>query len=310
MTDFPRVLEPRRPRLATPAAESAAQRGVGPVREPAADPRGLGERPSHGSSTPGRREALDERLVSLVSPHSHGAEQYRALRHLIDEAHRAAGVSVLAVSSPDVGEGKTTTAINLAGALAQAFEGQVLLIDADLRRPAVAARLGIEPERQGLVDAILDRDLTLQDVAQLYAPSNLSIVSAGRFSGVTYEILHSPRLPELLAEARRQYQYVVLDTPPIIPVPDARVVGNWVDRFLLVVCADKTPRKQLGEALNTLSPGKVLGLLFNNDKEPHARHRAYYLSPPADRPAESRDGWGGLVARVGGALGGGLRRWR
>ena len=285
-------------------------RPLAAVREPAAEPRPLAMRAPLAPPVTDRQPAVDEHLVTLVSPHSYGAEQYRALRHLVDEAHRTAGVSVIAVSSADVGEGKTTTAINLAGALAAAFDGRVLLIDADLRRPAVAARLGIEPERPGLVDAILDRELTLAAVAGPCSPWTLSIVTAGRFAGVTYEILNSPRLAELIAEARRTYQYVVLDTPPLIPIPDARVVGNWVDRFLLVVGAGKTPRKLVGEALSVLSPDKVLGLLFNNDTQPPARHRVYYLAQPSAPRPERRGSWGRVVTRLGGVLAGGLARWR
>jgi len=120
---------------------------------------------------------LDERLVSLVAPHSYEAEQYRGLRHLVEQAHRTSALSVLAVSSATVGDGKTTTAINLAGALAQAADARVLLMDVDLRRPAIAERLGLEEGRHGLVDAILSHDLKLADVARPCGPLNLAVVT-------------------------------------------------------------------------------------------------------------------------------------
>src|SRR3954471_18855797 len=109
--------------------------------------------------------ALDDHLVSLLAPASFAAEQYRTLRHMIEQAKRATGLSVVAISSPDAGDGKTTTAINLAGTLAQASGARVVLGDLDLRRPCVGARLGLRvAESRGLVAAILDRDLGLADV--------------------------------------------------------------------------------------------------------------------------------------------------
>jgi capsular exopolysaccharide synthesis family protein len=253
----------------------------------------------------------DERLVSLLMPRSYEAEQYRALRHLVEQAHGAAGISVIAVSSPGVGEGKTTTAINLAGAFAQSLDGRVLLIDADLRRPAVGHRLGATHEPPGLVDAILDRDLTLAAVAQPYSSFNLSVVGAGRFSGTTYEVLHSPRLGELLNEARQRYDYVVVDTPPLIPIPDARIIGKWVDGFLLVVRANKTPRKLVEESLNLMLPDKTIGLVFNNAERAPGRHH-YYYSPSVGTPARRRRSaaWRRLMAKLGAGRAGGQTSWR
>src|SRR6266849_4790139 len=88
-------------------------------------------------------EGVDEHLVSLVMPASFEAEQYRALRHVVEQLHRTANLQIIGVSSPGAGDGKTTTAINLAGALAQAPEARVLLIDADLRQPAVGRLLSL-----------------------------------------------------------------------------------------------------------------------------------------------------------------------
>ena len=250
--------------------------------------------------------ARDERLVSLVAPHSYEAEQYRALRHLVEQAHRTTALSVLAVSSATVGDGKTTTAINLAGTLAQTPDARVLLMDADLRRPAIAQRLGLEPERPGLVDAILSHDLKLADVARPCGPLNLAIVTAGVFSDTPYELLRSPRLGDLLDEARRNYDYVVLDTPPLVPIPDARVVSKWVDSFLLVVCANKTPRKLLEESLNLMDPQKVIGLVFNNDNRPRTTYDDYYTG--TWRPDEAGSPpWWRPIAKIRSVLASGAR---
>jgi len=231
---------------------------------------------------------LEDHLVSLLAPASFQAEQYRALRHMVEQLHRSAELSVVAVSSPDAADGKTTTAINLAGTLAQAPDARVLIIDADLRGANVAGYLGLDDHAApGLVDAILDTNLTLEAVTQKRPHLNLSIVPAGRRSSAPYEVLKSPRVGELLAEARRKYDYVIVDTPPLVSVPDGRVIGKWVDGFLIVVAAHRTPRKLLEEALNVTEPAKLLGLVFNGDDR-HLSRDTYSSRRSSRRRARSR----------------------
>src|ERR1044072_1181514 len=88
-------------------------------------------------------DGVDDHLVSLVAPAPFEAEQYRALRHTIEQLHKSRDLSIVAVSSPGVGDGKSTTAVNLAGALAQAQDARVLLVDADLRRPSLSKLLAL-----------------------------------------------------------------------------------------------------------------------------------------------------------------------
>src|SRR5262245_13649603 len=166
------------------------------------------------SSDPGGETwgEIDEQLVSLLSPSSFEAEQYRVLRHTVEQMAKTAGLSVVAVSSPTVGDGKTTTAINLAGALAQSPEARVLLVELDLRRASIRARLGLTGRRPpGLVDAILTPGARVEDLAQRRPPYNLSVLLAGETPAAPYEVLKSPRLGELLEQARQRYDYVVLD---------------------------------------------------------------------------------------------------
>jgi Mrp family chromosome partitioning ATPase len=87
-------------------------------------------------------------------------------------------------------------------------------------------------------------------------------------------VLKSPRLGELLAEARRRFSYIIVDTPPLVSVPDCRVIGKWVDGFLIVVTAHRTARKLLEESLNVMEPTKIVGLVFNGDDR-HLSRKAY-----------------------------------
>src|SRR5437762_1396326 len=162
------------------------------------------------------RDDLDSRLVSLLKPDSFEADQYRMLRYAIERACPSESSRVVAVTSATTGEGKTLTSVNLAGTIANAGQAQVLIIDADLRRPAIANALGRSHVRRGwgLVDAILDRRLSLEQIAWNLEPFNLSVVTTRRPQSDTYELLACERFGELIAEARRRYDYIVIDTPP------------------------------------------------------------------------------------------------
>jgi polysaccharide biosynthesis transport protein len=235
---------------------------------------------------------LAEQLVSLVAPSSMEADQYRGLRQTVERMHRESGLQVLAVTSPGAGEGKTVTTLNLAGSLAQSARARVLVIDADLHRPSVGEYLGIDsPHSPGLAEAIIHGDGELNASIRRLESLNLSVVLAGEVKSGAYELLNSPRVETLLAEARRHFDYVLVDTPPVVPLPDCRLLSQWVDGFVIVVAAHKTPRKMLAEALNLVDTSKVIGTVFNGDDRPLSPYSNYYsyygqrhnLSRPADR---------------------------
>jgi protein-tyrosine kinase len=286
-----------------PPSEAAAPTPPPPVAPPPIQPAPVGpfRRPSVPRGPVDIPEEVDDHLVSLVSPAAFEAEQYRALRHIVEQRHRAGNLSLLAVSSAAGGDGKSLTAVNLAGALAQGPEARVLLIEADLRVPSVAQLLGFgSVRRPGLVDAIVDERLTLAHVALTGPPFNLSVVLAGQTSPSPYEMLKSPRLGELLEEARAQYDYVIVDTPPLLTVQDCRIIARWVDGVVIVVRAHETPRRLVQEALNVLDPAKVLGFVFNHDDQGLARFyssgpRAYH---PSGRVQSTRTAWGRALGKV------------
>lgn len=234
---------------------------------------------------------LAEQLVSLVAPGSFAADQYRALRHIVERMRKESGVQVLAVTSPTPGDGKTITTLNLAGALAQGTDAKVLLIDADLRRPTVGQYLPIDRVARGLVDFIAQPALTLDDVVHRFESLNLTVLPAGSAEAGTYELLTSPRLEALLTEARALYDYVLVDTPPLVPVPDSRLIGRRVDGFLVIVAAHKTPRRLLAEGLNLLDPEKTLGVVFNFDSQPLSGYRGYYGYGGYRPIAHTRGAW-------------------
>ena len=218
-------------------------------------------------------ENVDEHLVTLRHRSSPEAEPYNALRYAL-EARSGDTLRAVAVTSPSAGDGKTTTAVNLAGALAHRREGRVLLVDVDLRRPSVGPLLGLANggDRAGLVDAILDPELTLEDVVTHLPAFNLWLLPAGRFSDEPFELLRTARMKDLVQQARREYDFVVLDTSPLLLFPDARILEDWIDAFLLVVAAHRTPRKLVADAVNLLGRSKLIGVVFNGDDRPLSRH--------------------------------------
>jgi receptor protein-tyrosine kinase len=268
-----------------PATSSAPARPA--IHEPAEIPQGVGEH-----------------LVSLLTPAAFEAEQYRSLRHTVEQMHKTKGLQVIAVTSAAVGDGKTTTAINLAGALAQGAEARVLLVDADLRRPTLGPLLGLGgASRPGLVNAIADPGLGLTPVIQDRPPFNLSVICAGQSPASPYELLQSPRLGALLDEARGRFDYVIVDCPPLVSVQDCRVIGRWVDGFLLVVQAHRTPRRLVEEAFNVVDPAKMIGLVFNGDDHLLSGYYSGYYAgyggaPDAGTNGHSTGPWQRAVATL------------
>jgi capsular exopolysaccharide synthesis family protein len=176
-------------------------------------------------------------------------------------------------------DGKTLTAANVAATLAQARHARVLLIDADLRRPNVARTLGLAPRPGGLLHLLDSGGSDLGDHVQQVAGSTLDVLPCEGRRHATYEILTSPAFRAVVDRARQAYDTVIVDTPPVVPVPDSSLLGPLVDGYLVVVAAHVTPRKLLGETLTMLEPASVLGLVFNRDTRPFfGYYGSYYQS--------------------------------
>jgi len=219
--------------------------------------------------------------AGLVPPGTFAAEQYQNLRLKVERLQQTRGVRVVAVTSPGTSDGKTLTSINLAAALARGPAARVLLIDADMRRPSVGSQLGLGDDgRPGLTAALGDGAGSLPEIARAVdGVHGLEVVPAGAAPRDVHELLRSARFEQLLQDARGVYDFVVLDTPPLVPVCDAAVMSRLVDGLLVVVAAHETTRKQLGEALSLLDEAKTLGLVFNGETPTRTRkYDAYYRS--------------------------------
>jgi polysaccharide biosynthesis transport protein len=213
------------------------------------------------------------------APSSARAEALRRLRTNLKFVSRGGQVGSILVTSSVPGEGKTTTAINLAVALADAGN-RVLLIDADLRRPSIADYLGMEGGA-GLTTVLIG-SAGLPDVVQPWRGTSLDVLPSGEVPPNPTDLLGSPEMVTLLAEAAVTYDAVVLDSPPLLPVTDAAVLSTLTSGTLLLAGSDRITRAQLRESLETvgLLESRVLGVVLNKVA---ARDRGYgsYASLPA-----------------------------
>jgi capsular exopolysaccharide synthesis family protein len=226
---------------------------------------------------------IDRHLVSVTAPASMEAEQYQTLRLKIERFQRERDLRVVAITSPGARDGKSVTAINLAASLAHGANARVRSSRADNRRPAMSRYLGLNgaAAEKSLSKVLSTEGGTLQDGVQRFDSPRFDMMLAGTPDVPVAELLRSPRVASLLNEAREQYDYVLIDTPPLGPVSDCALLARWVDGLILVVAAHKTPRKMLEASLNQLDAASVLGIVFNGDDRPlfgyrHSYYRGYF----------------------------------
>ncbi len=188
-------------------------------------------------------------IILRDEPLSAAAESVRRLRTNIKFTDVGDHPRSIVITSAIPGEGKSTTALNLAVALADAGS-RVILVDADLRRPSVASCMGMEG-RVGLTTVLIGR-AELRDVIQHWQNSTLDVLASGRIPPNPSELLGSAAMERLLGELTARYDVVLLDTPPLLPVTDAAVLSGLVGGSLLVIGADRVHRPQLQQAIESL----------------------------------------------------------
>jgi receptor protein-tyrosine kinase len=229
------------------AAGTAAQTAAREADPPAAATRRAKLRP--GSSAP-----------VLPFEHWHAAEQYRMFRTRILQHPQEPRMIV--VSSAGFGDGKSITAINLAGVLALKGDTQVVLLDGDFRRPSIAIQLGL-PERPGLAD-VLEGSCTLSEaLIETEEYPNLCVIPAGTSKLNPVELLDSPRWPAVCAQLRGQFQYLILDSPPVAAVADYDLLSAPSDGIVVVVRPDHSNRSLCMKVLEGIPKNKSLGVVLN-----------------------------------------------
>lgn len=222
----------------------------------------------------------DSRPVIVAQPAGSEAEEFRRIRtnlsFLTTTATQGHG-RLLVISSTDPSEGKTTVSANVAVALAE--EGKsVLFIDADLRHPSVAHKLGIEGH-VGL-SHVLSRQASPADVIQKYWKPNLHIMPAGKRPANASILLNSDLMKEMVEQALTQYDYVIIDTAPLSVASEATVFGRMAGGLVLVTGKGVVEKKELENTATALQAAEVpiLGFIFNfaDPKKIHSKNYYYY----------------------------------
>lgn len=204
----------------------------------------------------------ERRIAVLEDPLSPTAESYRGLRTSLQFLRSGGGLKVIQVTSPKPGDGKSTTTCNLAVVCGRAGQ-RVLVIDCDLRRPAVHEFFGLSND-VGITTALRgdDTDVVVQDVA---GEPNVSVLTSGPIPTDPSELLSAPWVRPLLKRLAEGYDVVLVDSPPVLPVADPVILAGLVDGVILVASAATTDRRQAARAADLLAQveAEVLGTVLN-----------------------------------------------
>ncbi|MCC3302934.1 polysaccharide biosynthesis tyrosine autokinase [Arthrobacter sp. zg-Y895] len=218
-----------------------------------------------------------------------GSDAFRQLRTNLEFAAVGHEMQSVVVTSSQAGEGKSTVALNLALSIAQSGRS-VLLVDADLRLPSVAAATGLE-QTVGLTTVLIGRT-NLSDAAQHWGNGGLSVLTSGPLPPNPTELLGSSTMQKLIGEMEEAYDVVIFDAPPVLPVADATILTRYTDSLLLVVGATKVSQHNLSKAVEQLNLVKanVIGVVLNRIPRKGPDANSAYLAGYGAVPASPLDG--------------------
>ena len=252
--------------------------------------------------TPGWTDRRSTKLISVVDPQSPSAESYRSLRTTVLAMAGRQGVKTVLITSALAGEGKTTTAANLAVSLANTGK-RVVLVSADLRRPRVHQFFGL-PNSRGLSDILTAEDETIRIGPRDTGIENLWVFVSGPIPERPAELLQSRRMQDFIDECRKVSDITIIDGPPMLAVADSLAIAPHVDGVVLVTDSETTPRGAIAQSRLELDRigATVLGAVLNNfdpSKAPstygYQSYEMYEQHPEASEVA----GNGGSDARSG-----------
>ena len=244
-------------------------------------------------------------LSAIRSPTSPLSEAYRVIRTNVMAAANSVNARVLLVTSIHPGEGKSTTALNLAAAIAQTGATAVL-VDSDLRRPTVHSNLSL-PRGPGIRD-VLTRNGAFRDIVRPGPIPGLFALTSGGAAENPAELMGCEEMRTLLKDLRESYDWVVVDAPPVGGMADALIIGGLVDGIILVIEGDRTTRAVATDGVAQLTSvgGRLLGAIINRVD---VKRNAYYLSRYATGYYGGYGYYGAVYSRYGlGSRQGGEKR--
>ncbi len=210
-------------------------------------------------------------------------DRYRTLAWMLDQLRRKRPFQVVTITSSTASEGKSTVAVNLAAVLVERDDNRVLLIDCDLRRPRIQHLLG---EAHPALQDLLEGRCTFDEAVHYAEEVGVYYIPAAGPAEEPFKLLASSKgLDKVLAQARRRFDFIILDSPPVLPVSDPRYLAEVADAVLFVVRAGETSGRLLSRSLNLLRKEKLLGIVFNGT----ARSEGYAYDPYYRRYAEGKE---------------------
>jgi protein-tyrosine kinase len=212
--------------------------------------------------------------VFNTSQSMHGAEQFRTLRSRLYQLRNSQPLRTLLVTSSMAGEGKTFVASNLVRSIVRQAERRVLVIDADLRRPRLHTVFGA-PSAPGLTD-YLRGGVDELSIIQYGETGNLCLIPSGNKVSDPSELLSNGRMKTLLERFASVFDWIIIDSPPCLPVADAGVIAHWCDGLLLVVRAEFTPSALIAKSRKELKGRNVVGVVLNAVAENTMSYGSYY----------------------------------
>lgn len=201
-------------------------------------------------------------VVALSSERGLGAEKFRVLGARLSNIRMGTTLGVLQVTSSVVGEGKTLTSVNLAMTLATRFAQKVLLAEGDLRKPAVCALLGME-NQPGIGEWWDGDDRPIGDFLLRIGDTGMCVLPAGEVAHPA-SVLQSPRIADLISDLASQFDWVIIDTPPLLPMADSNLWSRVSDGTLLVVRTGVVTRAALKKAVESIDNPKLVGVVLND----------------------------------------------
>lgn len=213
---------------------------------------------------PNVTSGIEKRVVTYYQPKGAIAEQYRTLRTNLQRLNKEHPVKVVAFTSAIHNEGKTTTAVNMAVAMTYEIHKKILLVDGDLRKGTTHVLLGLE-NTVGISEYLFS-EISLASVIRKTPVQNLDVILSGHVPPNPSELLDSPKMKEFLSWAKENYDFVLLDTPPVIALTDAAVLGEHCDGIVVVVQAGRTKREVVKQTELLLTQGgcSILGYVLTN----------------------------------------------
>jgi capsular exopolysaccharide synthesis family protein len=203
---------------------------------------------------------IAEKLVVTPSISPVSLEQYRRLAATLHRRQTETRIKSVLIASTMAGEGKTLTAVNLALTFSESYGRNVLLIDGDLRRPTTHAVLEVPNILGSGVGTTQETD---QKLSLIQVSPRLSVLTAGQPDSDPMSRLASDRMRRVLSEAAAQFDWVIIDTPPVGTVPDANILAQMADVVLLVVQAGRTPARLIQRTADALGRERVMGVILN-----------------------------------------------